>query len=112
MPPDFGSHWPHLAACARGRNAWVLPRVPVDRVFIGYPKLGMIQPNMGTPIDAVAPRSALADALFPGTKQRVLGLLFGQPWRSFYASELIGMVASGSGAVQRELAAFLNAADP
>jgi len=48
--------------------------------------------------------SNLASALFPSTKQRVLGLLFGQPWRSFYASEIIGMVASGSGAVQRELA--------
>lgn len=48
--------------------------------------------------------SGLADALFPSTKQRVLGLLFGQPWRSFYANEVIGIVASGSGAVQRELA--------
>ncbi|MBA3596829.1 MAG: hypothetical protein H0W40_05550 [Methylibium sp.] len=33
-----------------------------------------------------------------------LGLLFGQPSRSFYATELIGLVGSGSGAVQRELA--------
>ncbi|WP_225782875.1 nucleotidyltransferase domain-containing protein [Xenophilus sp. Marseille-Q4582] len=67
----------------------------------------MIKPNMGIPVDAAAPRSALADALFPGTKQRVLGLLFGQPWRSFYASEVIGLVASGTGAVQRELAALV-----
>ncbi|GAA0502630.1 hypothetical protein GCM10009097_19400 [Pigmentiphaga daeguensis] len=50
--------------------------------------------------------SNLADALFPRTKQRVLGLLFGQPWRSFYANEVMGIVASGSGAVQRELAAL------
>ena len=61
---------------------------------------------MGPFVKAAASRSALADALFPGTKQRVLGLLFGQPWRSFYASEVIGLVASGSGAVQRELAAL------
>lgn len=57
-------------------------------------------------ITNAAPRThrGLADALFPGTKQRVLGLLFGQPDRSFYATEVIGLVASGSGAVQRELA--------
>lgn len=34
----------------------------------------------------------------------MLGLLFGQPSRSFYASELIQRVGAGSGAVQRELA--------
>jgi len=33
----------------------------------------------------------------------VLALLFGQPSRSFFASELIELTASGSGAVQREL---------
>ncbi|MEP7182190.1 MAG: nucleotidyltransferase domain-containing protein [Betaproteobacteria bacterium] len=47
--------------------------------------------------------SGLADALFSKTQQRVLGLLFGQPDRSFYATELIGLTGSGSGAVQREL---------
>ena len=46
----------------------------------------------------------LADALFSGTQQRVLGLLFGQPDRSFYANEIIALVNAGSGAVQRELA--------
>ncbi|MEO8674529.1 MAG: nucleotidyltransferase domain-containing protein [Casimicrobiaceae bacterium] len=46
----------------------------------------------------------MADALFSTTQQRVLGLLFGQPDRSFYATELIDMTRSGSGAVQRELA--------
>lgn len=46
----------------------------------------------------------LADALFSTTQQRVLGLLFGQPERSFYATELIGLSGGGSGGVQRELA--------
>lgn len=46
----------------------------------------------------------MASALFSGTRQRVLALLFGQPSRSFYASELIKLANSGSGAVQRELA--------
>ena len=46
---------------------------------------------------------SLADALFTTTQQRVLSLLFGQPSRSFFASELIKLTGSGSGAVQREL---------
>ena len=65
--------------------------------------MGMIKPNMGTKTTTTAPRN-LSDALFPGTKQRVLGILYGQPDRSFYANEVIKLAASGSGAVQRELA--------
>jgi predicted nucleotidyltransferase len=42
--------------------------------------------------------------LFSRVQQRVLGVLFGQPSRSFYAKEIIGLARSGSGAVQRELA--------
>jgi predicted nucleotidyltransferase len=45
-----------------------------------------------------------ADALFTKTQQRVLGVLFGQSERSFYANEIVALAASGSGAVQRELA--------
>ncbi|MCY3821102.1 MAG: nucleotidyltransferase domain-containing protein [Gammaproteobacteria bacterium] len=48
-------------------------------------------------------RTSLADALFSTTQQRVLSLLFGQPSRSFFSSELIRLTGSGSGAVQREL---------
>lgn len=66
--------------------------------------MGIIKPNMGTK----SPPRNLSDALFPGTKQRVLGILYGQPDRSFYANELIGLAASGSGAVQRELATLTN----
>jgi predicted nucleotidyltransferase len=70
----------------------------------------MIMPKMGTsPTPTVteatpASHSSLADALFSGTQQRVLGLLFGQPERSFYATELINLAKAGSGAVQREVA--------
>jgi len=49
-------------------------------------------------------RASLADALFSTVQQRVLGLLFGQPERSFYTGELIQLVGAGSGAVQREIA--------
>ena len=48
--------------------------------------------------------TGIADALFTTTQQRVLALLYGQPSRSFFASELIELTGSGSGAVQRELA--------
>ena len=50
------------------------------------------------------PTGALANALFTNTQQRVLGLLFGQPDRSYFANEIILRAGSGSGAVQRELA--------
>jgi predicted nucleotidyltransferase len=49
-------------------------------------------------------QTSLADALFSAIQQRVLAYLFGQPERSFFATELIKLVAGGSGAVQRELA--------
>jgi predicted nucleotidyltransferase len=84
------------------------------------PNLGNNLPNMGmkaTTGASVSPagksgrvrapkpdHASLADALFTQTQQRVLGLLFGQPTRSFTVSELIAATAAGSGAVQRELA--------
>ncbi|MEX2147645.1 MAG: nucleotidyltransferase domain-containing protein [Candidatus Rokuibacteriota bacterium] len=50
------------------------------------------------------PRSVgLGDALFAKVQQRVLAVLFGNPRRSFYANEVIGLARSGTGAVQREL---------
>ena len=48
-------------------------------------------------------RTNFGSALFTETQQRLLGYLFGQPQRSFYAKELIKLTGSGSGAIQREL---------
>ncbi len=48
--------------------------------------------------------SGVASALFSTTQQRVLGLLFGQPDRTFFATEIISLTGAGSGATQRELA--------
>ncbi|MEQ9450468.1 MAG: transcriptional regulator [Pseudomonadales bacterium] len=64
-------------------------------------KKGTNIPDMGTPIEN-KPQS-LADALFTTTQQRLLGLLFGQPNRSFFVTEIIDLVDMGRGAVQREL---------
>ncbi len=46
---------------------------------------------------------SLADALFTTTQQRLYSLLFGQPERSFYLTELVRLAKVGSGSVQREL---------
>ncbi len=79
------------------------------------PKKGINMPEMGAkktvkPLKQGAAkrgsapsRNGVADALFSATQQRVLALLFGQPGRSFFTNELIGLVGAGSGAVQREL---------
>ncbi len=48
--------------------------------------------------------SGVASALFTKVQQSVLAVLFGNPSRSFYANEIIGLARSGTGAVQRELA--------
>ena len=53
------------------------------------------------------PRSAtgqsLPGVLFTRSQQRVLGILFGQPKRSFHVNEIIELANIGRGAVSREL---------
>ena len=61
---------------------------------------------MGTNQSPQTATSSLADALFPKVRQRVLGVLFGNVGRSFYANEVIALAQSGTGAVQRELVAL------
>jgi predicted nucleotidyltransferase len=48
--------------------------------------------------------TSLSSALFSNVQQRVLGLIFSQPERSYYTSEIVRKVHSGTGAVERELA--------
>lgn len=64
------------------------------------PNTGMIVPEMGS---ARKRRSGLADALLTPVQQRVLGLLFGQPDRTYQSAELIRLARSGTGAVHRQL---------
>lgn len=62
--------------------------------------MGTIIPNMGMiDTDTVS----LSNALFSKVQQRVLALIFGQSERSFYTSEIMRIVESGTGAVEREL---------
>lgn len=45
----------------------------------------------------------LSDALFTRTQQRVLGLLFANPDRSFHTNEVVRLSGVGTGTVHREL---------
>lgn len=56
-----------------------------------------------------SPATSMADALFSGTRQTLLGLLFGQPERRYTLSELIELAQAGSGAVQREVERLVDA---
>jgi len=83
--------------------------VTADLALLTIPIMGSNVPNMGMKKEARKPARkpasvGLADALFSKDQQRVLGVLIGSPWRSFYANEVIGLAHSGTGAVQRELA--------
>ena len=71
---------------------------------LNKPKLGFIIPKMGISQKARSPALSIADALFTKAQQRVLGVLFGNANRSYYANELIALAGTGTGAVQRELA--------
>lgn len=84
----------------------------VDVLNLGriVPELGML--TMAKPLhpatrarsgSATTGRTALADALFTSTQQKVLGLLFGQLERSFFVTQIMELAQSGRGAVQREL---------
>jgi predicted nucleotidyltransferase/predicted transcriptional regulator with HTH domain len=46
---------------------------------------------------------SLSSALFSNVQKRLLALIFGSPERSFYMSEIVRSVRSGTGAVEREL---------
>jgi len=51
----------------------------------------------------------LSDALFTETQQRVLGLLYGQPDRSFYIKEILRLTGMGVATIKRELDRMLAA---
>ncbi len=53
--------------------------------------------------------SQLSDALFTVTQQKVLGLLYGQPNRSFYTKEILRQTGMGVATIKRELDRMLAA---
>ena len=48
-------------------------------------------------------RHSLSEALFTTTQRRVLGLLYGNPQRSFYTNEIARHASVGKGSLSREL---------
>src|SRR4030042_378319 len=80
------------------RNVMYLKYLSV-LIVLNFPKLGSILPKLGMIMESLS----LSNALFSKVQQRVLALIFGQPERSFYASEIMRNVRSGTGAVEREL---------
>lgn len=78
----------------------------LSNISFFIPISGIIKPIMGTKQPKPPVTASLADALFPKVRQRVLGVLFGNVGRSFYANEVIALAQSGTGAVQRELVAL------
>lgn len=53
--------------------------------------------------------TSIGDVLFTKTQQRVLGLLYGNPDKSFYANEIVRWAGMGRGTVRRELDRLLSA---
>lgn len=53
--------------------------------------------------------SQLSEALFTETQQKVLGLLYGQPGRSFYMKEILRLTGMGVATIKRELDRMLAA---
>ena len=49
------------------------------------------------------PTTTIGDALFTKTQQRVLGLLYGKPEKSFYTNEIVRWADMGRGTIRREL---------
>ena len=52
---------------------------------------------------------SIGDALFTKTQQRVLGLLFSKPDKSFYTNEIMRWASVGRGTVSRELSRLVDA---
>lgn len=51
----------------------------------------------------------ISDALFTETQQKLLGLLYGQPAKSFYTNEILRLTGMGVATIKRELDSMLAA---
>jgi predicted nucleotidyltransferase len=67
---------------------------------LDYTQFGFYRTQIG---ETIMEEISLSNALFSKVQQRVLGLIFGHSERSFYTSEIVRSVHSGTGAVEREL---------
>ena len=65
--------------------------------------MGLIVPKLGSYLVFDMQITSIGDALFTKTQQRVLGLLYGKPGKSFYTNEIMRWADMGRGTIQREL---------
>lgn len=65
--------------------------------------MGSIVPKLGPILGIDVNSTAIGDALFTKTQQRVLGLLYGTPDKSFYTNEIVRWADMGRGTIHREL---------
>ena len=65
--------------------------------------MGTIVPILGMCMGWVMAVNSIGDALFTKTQQKVLGLLFSKPDKSFYTNEIMRWASIGRGTVSREL---------
>ncbi len=65
--------------------------------------MGSIVPKLGLFWFLIMSVTSIGDALFTKTQQRVLGLLYGKPDKSFYTNEIVRWAAMGRGTISREL---------
>lgn len=68
--------------------------------------MGVIVPNMGM---IKSESTGLGDVLFSKTQRQVIGLLLGNPDKSYYANEIVRHAGVGIGTVQRELEKLVGA---
>jgi len=73
------------------------------------PKMGSIVPKLGPIMGLAMSSTTMGDALFTKTQQRVLGLLYGKPDKSFYTNEIVRLANMGRGTIQRELDRLVSA---
>ncbi len=71
--------------------------------------MGSIVPKMGPLTGLGMQVTAIGDALFTKTQQRVLGLLYGNPNKSFYTNEIVRWADMGRGTIRRELERLVSA---
>ena len=70
--------------------------------------MGSIVPKMG-PLEKDSNTTSIGEALFTKTQQRVVGLLYGNPGKSFYTNEIVRFGNMGRGTVKRELDRLVSA---
>lgn len=85
--------WSHFATTLLFSISPYNTQYGIDYSHLGYYDAGMKDKSTN-----------MTDALFSKVQRCVLGLLYGNPDRSFYANELFRLAGSGTGAVVRELA--------